>query len=45
MLFNLRRRDHEFLSRRTRVFIRIHHLAVLGLIGWLAYLFILREIL
>ena len=33
------------LSRRTRVFIRIHHLAVISLIGWIAYLFAIRELL
>ena len=32
-------------SRRTRVFIRVHHLAVIGLIGWIAYLFTIRELL
>jgi hypothetical protein len=33
------------LSRRTRLFIRIHHLAVVGLIAWIGYLFAAQELL
>jgi hypothetical protein len=45
MLFSLERSNRETLSRRSRVFIRIHHLAVVGLIAWIGYLFALRELL
>jgi hypothetical protein len=45
MLFSFRRDNREYLSRRSRVFIRVHHLAVVGLIGWIGYLFALRELL
>ncbi len=38
-------RSRLTFSRRTRVFIRIHHLAVISLIGWIAYLFTIRELL
>jgi hypothetical protein len=33
------------LSRRSRLFIRIHHLAVIGLIVWIGYLFAIQELL
>ena len=45
MLFSLNRHNRECLSRRSRVFIRIHHLAVAALVGWIGYLFTLRELL
>ena len=45
MLFSLKHHNRENLSRRSRVFIRIHHLAVAGLIAWIGYLFALRELL
>jgi len=45
MLFPLDRHNRECLSRRSRVFIRIHHLAVVGLIAWIGYLFTLGELL
>lgn len=45
MLFSLHGRDKLTLSRRSRIFIRIHHLAVIGLIAWVAYLFAMRELL
>ncbi len=45
MLFSLERHNRECLSLRSRIFIRIHHLAVIGLIGWIGYLFTLRELL
>lgn len=44
MLFSLKRKDRLTLSRRSRAFIRVHHLAVLGLIVWVGYLFAIREI-
>ena len=39
------RKDRDTLSLRSRIFIRIHHLAVVGLIAWIGYLFALRELL
>ena len=45
MLFSTDRNSHVCLSRRSRLFIRIHHIAVAGLIGWIGYLFTLRELL
>jgi len=42
MLFSVGNRDKHTLSRRSRAFIRIHHLAVTGLIAWIGYLFMLR---
>ena len=45
MLFSIGDRDKNSLSRRSRTFIRIHHLAVLGLIAWVAYLFTVRELI
>lgn len=45
MLHSLNRDNRAFLSRRSRLFIRIHHLAVFGLISWIGYLFVLRELL
>lgn len=45
MLFSITNRDKLSLSRRSRTFIRIHHLAVFALIAWIAYLFTLRELL
>lgn len=44
MLFSIRHNDKLALSRRSRIFIRIHHLAVVGLIAWIGYLFALREL-
>jgi len=32
------------LSRRSRLFIRIHHLAVISLIAWLTLLFVIGEL-
>jgi hypothetical protein len=45
MLFSLQSRQKCELSRRSRLFIRIHHLAVISLITWIGYLFTVREIL
>jgi len=45
MLFSITNRDKLSLSRRSRTFIRIHHLAVFALIAWIGYLFTLRELL
>jgi len=45
MLFLISNRDKHALSRRSRAFIRIHHLAVLGLIAWISYLFITRDLI
>jgi hypothetical protein len=42
MLFSISNRDKHALSRRSRAFIRIHHLAVFGLIAWISYLFMIR---
>ena len=40
-----RQQEKVSLSRRSRLFIRIHHLAVLGLIAWIGYLFASQELL
>jgi hypothetical protein len=45
VLFSLRDTDKRILSRRSRFFIRVHHLAALCLAGWVAYLFMVRELL
>jgi len=45
MLFSMTKRDRLSLSRRSRTFIRIHHVAVFALIAWIGYLFTLRELL
>lgn len=45
MLYSRYRDNQAGLSRRSRLFIRFHHLAVLALIGWIGYLFTLRELL
>ena len=45
MLFSFGDRDKNALSRRSRAFIRIHHLAVLGLMAWIGYLFAMRELI
>jgi hypothetical protein len=45
MLFSMSNRDTQALSRRSRAFIRIHHLAVFGLIAWISFLFTIRELL
>jgi hypothetical protein len=44
MLFRLRSRDRRLLSRRSRAFIRVHHLAVSAVLAWTAYLFFLAEL-
>ncbi len=37
--------DQKLLSRRSRAFIRLNHIAAIGVIGWIAYLWFIREIL
>lgn len=44
MLFSMDRNDRSTLSLRSRIFIRIHHLAVVGLVAWVGYLFAVREL-
>lgn len=38
-MFKLQARDKRSLSLRFRLFIRLHHLAVVSLIAWIGYLF------
>lgn len=45
ILFSTSTRHKHALSRRSRIFIRIHHLAVFALVAWIAYLFTIRELL
>lgn len=39
MLFALRSSDRRILSLRTRLFIRLHHVALIGMLVWVSYLF------
>lgn len=45
MYLGIRHRDKELLSTRTHLFIRLHHLLVLGLVAWVGYLFVIKELL
>lgn len=45
MYLGKRHSDKELLSTRTHVFIRLHHLLVLGVAAWVGYLFVVKELL
>ncbi len=45
MLFALGSRDRHLLGIRSRLFIRMHHTAIIGLLGWIGYLFVIRELM
>ena len=44
MYLGKRHRDRELLSSRTHLFIRLHHLLVLGIAAWVGYLFAVKEL-
>ena len=45
MLFALGSNDRQLLGIRSRLFIRMHHTALIGLVGWVGYLFVMRELM
>ncbi|MBU1192462.1 MAG: hypothetical protein KKE76_12195 [Gammaproteobacteria bacterium] len=45
MLFVLGSKDRHLLGIRSRLFIRMHHTALIGLVGWIGYLFVIRELM
>jgi hypothetical protein len=45
MLFALGSKDRHLLGIRSRLFIRMHHTALIGLVGWIGYLFVIRELM
>lgn len=44
MFTSYRERTRNLLSRRSRIFIGIHHTTVVLVVAWIGYLFYIREL-
>ena len=44
MYLGKRYRDKALLSSRAQFFIRLHHLLIVGIVGWVGYLFAVKEL-